>query len=107
MSSHVFESNDYIERILTRHCYVPAPAVSIATRTIIASMEAWAGTDLNRVVQTGSVPKTTAIAGTTDVDIFISLKPSTRFTLKQIYEMLFDKATREGWSPRRQNVSIG
>ena len=45
--------------------------------------------------------------GTTDIDLFISLKQTTPGTLQQLYESLYDRAQTEGWVPRRQNVSIG
>jgi hypothetical protein len=41
------------------------------------------------------------------VDVFISLKSDTKETLKELYEMLYSLAQRNGWSPRRQNVSVG
>jgi hypothetical protein len=41
------------------------------------------------------------------VDVFISLKADTTQTLEELYEMLVSLAQTNGWSPRRQNVSVG
>jgi hypothetical protein len=101
------ESDLYIETILARHAYQPSFLVSYAADHVITKLKEWAGINLNRIAFTGSVPKTTAISGTTDLDMFVSLKDDTPRTLKEIYEKLYDKANTEGWTPRRQNVSIG
>jgi hypothetical protein len=98
--------DDYIESVLERHTYWPGPMVSFATNHVVARVKAWAGWNLNRVSFTGSVPKMTAIAGTTDVDIFVSMKCETPGTLRDLYESLYARATAEAWNPRRQNVSI-
>jgi hypothetical protein len=47
------------------------------------------------------------VRGSTDIDLFISLKSDVPNNLGEIYESLFKLATEAGWSPRRQNVSIG
>lgn len=102
------DSDNYIESVLAKHTYVPGVLVPYATeQVLIPKLQAWAGSHLNRISFTGSLPKTTPISGTTDIDIFVSLKASTPLTLSDIYEQLYQKAASEGWSPRRQNVSIG
>jgi len=52
-------------------------------------------------------PRKTGVRGISDVDIFISLKADTTNTLKEVYDSLFSLAQRNGWYPRRQNVSVG
>jgi hypothetical protein len=100
------DSDNYIESVLEKHTYRPGLLTSIATDHVISRVKLWAGGNLNRVAFTGSVPKMTAIAGTTDVDIFVSMKCDTQGTLKDVYESLYSRASAEGWMPRRQNVSI-
>jgi hypothetical protein len=100
------ESDAYIEAVLARHLYQPGSLVPYAIDAVIGKLKQWAGTNLNRIVFTGSVPKLTAVSGTTDVDIFVSLSENTPHTLEEIYDKLYDKASSEGWIPRRQNVSI-
>src|SRR5262249_11012753 len=54
----------------------------------------------------GSFAKGTANSSGTDIDLFISLQPTTPSTLKEIYESLFTRMQNEGYRPKRQNVSI-
>jgi len=67
----------------------------------------WAGTQLASVALSGSYAKGTAVRGGTDVDLFVSLKPDTTNTLKEIYDNLALFMTNNGYVVRRQNVSIG
>ena len=97
----------YLEGVLTRHQPKPNLIASLATTVVISSLRQWAAEWLNGISYIGSVPKGTAISETTDLDIFVSLKPNTPFTLQEIYENLFNWATNQHWAPRRQNVSIG
>lgn len=55
----------------------------------------------------GSFAKGTALRGGTDIDIFLSLSDVVTDPLQQIYESLFNRLRDDGFSPRRQNVSIG
>ncbi len=67
----------------------------------------WAGEYLNSVLLSGSIAKGTAIKGTADLDLFISLKANTPASLKEIYYFLNDHFTKAGFETRTQNVSIG
>ncbi|MFL0267909.1 nucleotidyltransferase domain-containing protein [Candidatus Clostridium radicumherbarum] len=67
----------------------------------------WASTWLDEIKISGSRAKGTAINLSSDLDLFISLKSSNPFTLKQIYNSLYDAIIKEGISARKQNVSIG
>jgi hypothetical protein len=42
-----------------------------------------------------------------DIDLFVSLSEKTTESLKTIYDSLFTAVQRAGYSPRKQNVSIG
>jgi hypothetical protein len=53
------------------------------------------------------VRKSTTVAGTTDIDVFISLRQTTPGTLEDLHENLYTRAQQQGWAPPRQNVSIG
>ena len=106
-SRFMSESDAYFEVVLARHVYQPNSLVSYAAEQVIGELKDWAGTNLNRIAFIGSVPKATAISGTTDLDVFVSLKENTPHSLREIYEKLYNKATAQGWNPRRQSVSIG
>jgi hypothetical protein len=58
------------------------------------------------VSPSGSFAKGTANDSGTDIDLFISLSDSTPNTLKEIYDSLFKALSDNGYSPKRQNVSI-
>jgi hypothetical protein len=75
--------------------------------TVAGPLRSWAGQQLNALQYSGSYAKETGVRGISDVDVFISLKSDTKETLKELYELLFSLAQKNGWSPRRQNVSVG
>lgn len=82
----------------------PAPSVLTSLRNPIVQ---WARQWLVAIQPSGSYAKGTAIRGGTDVDIFISLRPETPGTLREIYYNLHTFMGQLGYSPMSQNVSIG
>lgn len=101
--------NQYVETVLAKYA-VPRGPASPAERlgtTVAGPLRAWAGQQLNALEYSGSYAKETGVRGISDVDVFISLKSDTNGTLKEIFERLFSLAQSNGWSPRRQNVSVG
>lgn len=101
--------DQYVETILAKYA-VPRGPASPAERlgaTVDRPLRNWAGQQLNALQYSGSYAKETGVRGTSDVDVFISLKSDTTSTLKEIYEKLVSLAQGNGWSPRRQNVSVG
>jgi hypothetical protein len=69
-------------------------------------IQQWAGNRLLSVHPSGSFMKGTANKSGTDIDLFISLSEGTTESLKEIYNLLFDKMKANGYPPTRQNVSI-
>lgn len=67
----------------------------------------WAGNRLVGVNPSGSFAKGTANDSGTDIDLFVSLSSNTSETLKYIYNSLCNVLQNEGYSPRKQNVSLG
>lgn len=100
-------NDQYIEAVLAQHALKPGLWSSYVPGIIIPDIQKWAGSNLLKIVYTGSVAKGTGISGTTDLDIFISLHPDTPHTLQDIYERLFKLSEAKSWIPRKQNVSIG
>jgi hypothetical protein len=99
----------YVESVLAKYA-VPRGPTSPAEQlgaTVAGPLRSWAGQQLNALQYSGSYAKGTGVRGISDVDVFISLKSDTKETLKELYEMLFSLAQKNGWSPRRQNVSVG
>ena len=102
-------ADQYVETILAKYA-VPRGPTSPAEQlgaTVADPLRTWAGQQLNALQYSGSYAKETGVRGISDVDVFISLKSDTTQTLKELYEMLVSLAQKNGWSPRRQNVSVG
>jgi hypothetical protein len=102
-------ADQYVESILTKY-EVPRGASSPAERlgaAVAGPIRTWAGQQLNTLEYSGSYAKQTGVRGTSDVDVFISLKSDTTEKLKDIYAGLFGLARDQGWSPRMRNVSVG
>ena len=72
-----------------------------------ANHREWANRFLVEVHPSGSFIKGTANISGTDIDLFISLSETTAETLKEVYDSLCVKLREKGYTPRRQNVSIG
>jgi hypothetical protein len=70
-------------------------------------IRSWAGEQLSSIKLSGSCVKKTALKGKADCDLFISLKSSTSNPLKELYNLLDQRFENEGYTTRRQNVSIG
>jgi len=101
--------DQYVESVLAKYS-VPRGPASPSERlgsTVDASVRAWAGQQLNKLEYSGSYAKATGVHGTSDVDLFISLKADTTNTLKELYNSLYSLAHKQGWTPRMQNVSVG
>lgn len=102
----------YISSVLRKYTLTASPLAASpavrAAKAVIPRLNAWANQWLaSPITLSGSYAKGTAVVGTTDVDLFISLKNAAPFSLEGIYSQLFDFAQKEGWNPRAQNVSIG
>lgn len=96
---------EYLNTILTK--YAPHPQAAIVARDLVPHLNQWAGRWLAAPVSySGSFAKGTAIAGGSDIDLFVSLKSGTPGTLKGIYDSLHALVGQLGLSGRKQNVSI-
>lgn len=98
--------DQYVTSILQKYA-VNSAAAKGAAEAVAPAIRTWAGMQLADLAYSGSFAKGTGNNLSTDVDLFISLKTDTRQTLKEIFESLFSQAQQQGWSPIRQNVSIG
>ncbi|HBR21519.1 MAG TPA: nucleotidyltransferase [Nitrospiraceae bacterium] len=102
-------ADEYLQSLISKYRASTgqgSPAYS-AGNAIYPIIQQWARAQLREVRFSGSNAKGTAIRGTTDVDLFISLKDGTQETLKQLFDMLFNKMRNSGYSgARKQNVSI-
>lgn len=101
-------ADDYLKRILAREAVDTGPSSPVRNvqGVIRPIIQQWAGAYLVNVSPSGSFAKGTANKSGTDIDLFISLSQDTPNTLKDIYNKLFSRMTENGFTPKRQNVSI-
>jgi hypothetical protein len=97
-------ADDYLKGILARQA-VSGEAAGVQN-TLQPILNNWAGGQLREICPSGSFAKGTANHSGTDIDLFISLKSDTTNTLKEIYDSLFGTMQANGFTPKRQNVSI-
>jgi hypothetical protein len=102
-------ADDYLMGILARELVdtsgaSPARAV---LQWLKPTLENWGNGSLLAIQPSGSFAKGTANASGTDIDVFVSLRADVPCTLKEIYDTLYNALSQAGYSPRRQNVSIG
>jgi len=101
-------ADEYLNRVLAREAVdmgATSPVRSVQT-TLSPLINAWANGLLVSMHPSGSFMKGTAVFSGTDIDLFISLSQDTRESLQEIHDKLFRKLTENGYSPKRQNVSL-
>lgn len=102
----------YLQSVIARHTpYFPAvQGINMLQNTwnaLVPIAQQWAGLYLSELILSGSIAKGTNITGSSDLDMFISLKSSTPHNLSQIHNSLMSFLQQKGLNPRKQNVSIG
>lgn len=102
-------ADEYVKWVLTKYKVATGPGSPAyqAGQAFGPAIRAWAGANLLETKYSGSYAKGTAVRGRTDVDLFISLASNTQNTLREIYNSLFQYVQGRGFTPRRQDVSIG
>ncbi|MDD3603510.1 MAG: hypothetical protein PHZ17_09400 [Sulfurovum sp.] len=98
--------DEYTLKIIDKYV-VDIEKAQAAGNTIYPTIQTWAGSYLVKAEFSGSLAKGTAIALSSDADIFISLSSTTKETLQEIYSSLYTYVTKAGYTARKQNVSIG
>lgn len=86
-----------------------APTIKIndyRVKGLIKHINEWAGRDLSDVFLSGSSAKGTALKGSSDVDLFISLKSSMPETLADKFHSLTNYLKEKNIKVRPQNVSV-
>lgn len=102
-------ADEYLQGILNREAVDNGPNSPVlgVQGTLGPIIRGWAGNMLSSLQPSGSFVKGTANNSGTDIDRFISLSHQTNNTLKELYEDVFSLVQKNGYTPRRQNVSIG
>jgi hypothetical protein len=101
-------ADQYLYAILEREAVDMGPQSPILSvlGTLNPLLRRWAGNRLHSVTPSGSFAKGTPNRSGTDIDLFISLSQETTETLGEVYESLFSFIQANGYTPKRQNVSI-
>jgi hypothetical protein len=102
-------SEFYLRSVLQR--WSPPPANVFAVTHAVEELqrhicESYAPGYVKRCCPSGSWAKGTAIARSSDADIFISLSSTTSMPLRDVYEELVTWADACALEPQRQNVSV-
>jgi hypothetical protein len=100
--------DEYVRSVLARYDLPSGPdsPAEKAVAALDAPIKSWAGRYLLGVEPTGSYAKNTRILGGTDIDILVSLGPRTPMDAPKLYDHFFAWLKRNGFSPKRQSVSI-
>ncbi|MGN6150340.1 MAG: nucleotidyltransferase [Rhizomicrobium sp.] len=101
-------ADQYLYAILVREAVDTGPLSPVrrVQAAIMPLLNQWSNGYLRIVHPSGSFAKGTANLSGTDIDLFISLRPDTPDTLKQIQDTLVTALKQVGFAPRPQNVSI-
>jgi tRNA nucleotidyltransferase (CCA-adding enzyme) len=102
-------ADEYLKNILQREAVdtsTSSPVIKVKN-VIEPIAKEWAGNLLVGVNPSGSFAKGTANDSGTDIDLFVSLSSNTSTSLEDIYNSLHSKLQLKGYSPRKQNVSLG
>lgn len=101
-------ANTYLLFIIKKYSILEEERTRIRSRVKALWMEIrkWNNQYIIGIIPSGSFAKGTVIKGSAvDIDLLISLKNQTPFTLKEAYESLYEYLCHS-YYPRKQNVSI-
>jgi len=100
--------NPYLSKIVNKYSVFGEEFQNFQqkTRPLHREIRRWANIHLDKIIPSGSFLKGTAIKGAADLDLLISFKNQTPFSLRKIYESLYDFLS-QSYPAQKQNVSIG
>src|SRR5262249_51388151 len=98
----------YVEGVVARR--LPATIGAGSLNGLVATIRQWADQYLLEIKPSGSYAKGTAVAGSADIDLLISLRDDVLSgrtpTLSDVYRSLKDWLSHAGYPTRLQNISI-
>jgi len=101
-------ANTYLLSIIKKYSIPKEERTRILykVKALWSEIRKWNNQYIIEIIPSGSFAKETVIKGSAiDLDLLISLKNQTPFTLKEIYESLYEHLYHS-YCPRKQNVSI-
>jgi hypothetical protein len=99
-------ADQYLTQIINKYLINEA-GVKAQVGIIYPTIQLWGNEFVSEVMYSGSIAKGTAVSLVTDADVFISLSSTTRESLADIYNTLYNALTQAGYQAKKQNVSIG
>jgi hypothetical protein len=100
-------NNAYVREVIERH--QPTLGTDGARAYIDALrpvLEDWGGEFLESIDVAGAVATGTAIAGTTDLDLILVLRPDTKESLEDVHETLYNKMEQLGLGPVKRKAAV-
>jgi hypothetical protein len=98
----------YVEAVVARK--LPASIAAGSLNQLVATIQTWANQYLLEIKPSGSYAKGTAVAGSADIDLLVSLRNDVLSgntpTLSALYHSLKNRLVAVGYTTRLQNVSI-
>lgn len=105
-----YQPDNYLRKVIQQKKHIPVSLSDSRVKLLIQIVNEWGKDQIAAIKPSGSTAKGTAIKGSADLDVFISLKSSTTGTLGEIYNSLYNylgKYTKSySLKRRRQNVSV-
>lgn len=101
-------ANSYLLNIIRKYSVVGEERLKIQSRIrpLQREIRKWANEYIDKIIPSGSFLKGTAIRGYADIDLLISFKNQTPFTLKELFETLY-AFLNQSYNAQKQNVSVG
>lgn len=101
-------TDQYVDSVIQR-CLVDNTAGSaayLAGEALIPSLREWGGQSLASISYSGSFDKGTAVSPGTDVDLFLSVRPSCQKSASDIYWSLYSFLDGRQFLPQTRNVAV-
>ncbi len=97
--------NQYIVDVINSKVSTPIGIRDSRIKPILDEVKIWSGPQLADIFVSGSSAKGTALKGSSDLDLFVSLKANTSETLKILYSSFHNHLSKK-FTVLKQNVSV-
>lgn len=98
--------NQYLIDVINENRSIPISIKDYRIQKLLEYIYEWGGRDIFDIFVSGSSAKGTSLIGSSDLDLFVSLKASNANTLKVLFHSLKAHLENKGLKVRPQNVSL-
>ena len=98
--------NQYIIDVINDNKSTPIGIRDYRIQPLLKYIQEWAGSQLAEIFISGSSAKGTSLKGSSDLDLFVSLKSNTSDSLKELFHSLHNYILNKSLNVRPQNVSV-